>query len=353
MNINRPQHNDKGFAAIVVTLIVMSIVVLISVGFVRIVSREQRASIDRQLSTQAFYAAETGVNDAAENLKDQSYLDSLGSTGKEDCDVSDTSLWAPVLDESIEYTCVLIDPEPADLVYDSITSDVRVIILRAEDSNGNEVAIGGLDVEWQAEPEPENPNFVSFGTDFPTSWPSGAGVLRGALTPLSNVDRDSLIENTFTVFLRPYSGSPVTASSPPPVNTLYAAGDVNIDGQGRILQVPCNADTEPMFCRARINGLGASEGYLMTVRSIYENSSLRLSSTNGESFKGEQAVVDSTGRASDVLRRIQTRLRLRDDYAFPGFALQVGNNRDEQGGACKSYTFYPGVGNPIDGRCAY
>ena len=44
-------------------MIVMSLIVL---GFAQISRRNQRESLDRQLSTQAFYAAESGVNDARE-----------------------------------------------------------------------------------------------------------------------------------------------------------------------------------------------------------------------------------------------------------------------------------------------
>ena len=55
--------------AILVTMNLMIVISLIVLGFAQISRRNQRQSLDRQLSTQAFYAAETAVNDAADLIK--------------------------------------------------------------------------------------------------------------------------------------------------------------------------------------------------------------------------------------------------------------------------------------------
>lgn len=342
MKISKKRNSiksDSGFAAIVVTLIVMSLVVLISIGFVRTTTQEQQASLDRQLSTQAFYAAETAINDAAELLKNPAYVQELeASGGKDECDVTDADKWSPFLDGedgTIEYTCVLIDVQPDNLLYDSIDDEVRVILLKSDDE------INNITINWQEEPEPEFPEFAGDSDNFPRNWPVGAPVLRVALTPLSDVTRDGLINNTFTTFLRPYDGS---AGSTAQVS--FIAGPENVDNQGSIARIPCNEENEPMFCRASIDnldGLDNTEGYLLAVRSIYGNS--RLSISADVQLKGEQAIVDATGKASDVLRRLQVRLRLRDDFPYPSFALQAGNDIDSTGGVCKPYTFFPGFGS--------
>ena len=54
---------------VLLTMILMIVVGLIVLGFAQISRRNQRQALDRQLSTQAFYAAETGVNDAANLIK--------------------------------------------------------------------------------------------------------------------------------------------------------------------------------------------------------------------------------------------------------------------------------------------
>ncbi|HSX32249.1 MAG TPA: pilus assembly PilX N-terminal domain-containing protein, partial [Candidatus Saccharimonadales bacterium] len=60
---------ESGMVAIMVTIILMIVISLIVLGFAQIARRNQRQSLDRQLSTQAFYAAETGVNDASKVIK--------------------------------------------------------------------------------------------------------------------------------------------------------------------------------------------------------------------------------------------------------------------------------------------
>ncbi len=68
------KQNESGLAAIAVTMIIMGIVTLIVVGFATLMRREQRQALDQQLSTQAFYAAESGVNAT------RAYIDGLSST---------------------------------------------------------------------------------------------------------------------------------------------------------------------------------------------------------------------------------------------------------------------------------
>jgi Tfp pilus assembly protein PilX len=54
---------QAGMVSIMVTMILMVVLSLIVIGFAQIARRNSRQSLDRQLSTSAFYAAEAGVND--------------------------------------------------------------------------------------------------------------------------------------------------------------------------------------------------------------------------------------------------------------------------------------------------
>src|SRR5487761_1358632 len=56
------QSSQAGIASITVTMIMMIVISLIVLSFAQIARREQRQSIDRQLSVQAYYAAESGAN---------------------------------------------------------------------------------------------------------------------------------------------------------------------------------------------------------------------------------------------------------------------------------------------------
>ncbi|HET6924792.1 MAG TPA: pilus assembly PilX N-terminal domain-containing protein, partial [Candidatus Saccharimonadales bacterium] len=56
--------DERGMVSIMVTLVMIIVITLIVIGFAQVVRRNQRETLDRQLSTQAYYAAETGINDA-------------------------------------------------------------------------------------------------------------------------------------------------------------------------------------------------------------------------------------------------------------------------------------------------
>ncbi len=341
--------NEDGFAAIIVTLIIMAILVLITIGFVRIVSREQRSALDRQLSTQAFYAAETGVNDAAEMLASRlENGDPLED--KTDCDVDSSWPADPLLDgDDVRYTCILIDPAPTSLEYGAIDQQTpQVIHINGVDENGDQIAIDNLRLSWQSEPFPGAPALSGAGSDLPSNFGNAAPVLRVTLTPLSNMSRQALIENTMTVFLRPASSGGAASA------TGFSAGAGEFANQGRIIQVTCdvNDDVNPRICNHRISGLAAAgtAGYLMTVRSVYSNASLYIEGQGVGSdvlrFANQQAIIDSTGRASDVLRRIQVRVPLRETFDYPGFALEGAS-------ICKPYSVGPGFGESEDGDCNF
>ena len=71
--------NEEGIVSIVVTLIIMIVLTLIVTGFAQLARREQREALDRQLSAQASYAAESGIN----ALK--AALPYISATSRTDC----------------------------------------------------------------------------------------------------------------------------------------------------------------------------------------------------------------------------------------------------------------------------
>lgn len=342
------QTNQEGFTAIIVALIIMSLLVLISIGFLRVVNQEQRASIDRQLSSQAFYAAESGVNDTAQIIA-QYIADGSYPPPKEECDVSDSGDYKHPnngdLDDEVAYTCILVEPYPETLQYDNVgTEHDKAIFINAGDENGpTNDPIGTLNLSWNAAELPEVPEIpTSSGIGFPDedNFSQTAPVLRVALTPLSSagsINRQDLVDNTYTVFLRPSSGGGGSTNS-----TTYIGGPTERSNQGRVIVTQCDLSNEPLFCSMDIGDLTDSN-YLMRVRSFYSESSVLISpaaSNPDLRFYGQQAVIDATGRASDVLRRIQVRVPVRATYNLPSFALESAG-----GGICKPYSVYPGSGS--------
>jgi type II secretory pathway pseudopilin PulG len=287
-----------------VTLILMIVISLVVLGFAQISRRNQRQALDRQLSTQAFYAAETGVNDASQLIK--AALES-GSpvASKDDCASTGGGFYSslnPVIDSSasVEYTCLMVDPTPNSLVYSSIGVNSTVVPLIA--SSGT---ISSVRFTWQSKdtgttPADSCPTSPSGVFTRASSWNCGYGVLRLDLVPTAGpLSMDGLRTSTMTTFavpLRP--GSSGTSS------VSYTTG-----GGNNRLGVTCSNSN----CSLTVNFPSPSSQYYMRVSSIYKDVSLQVAASDGGDpvgLQGAQAVVDATGKAQDVLRRIQVRVPL-------------------------------------------
>ena len=57
------QKDQNGIASIIIVVVIILILTLVVLAMSRNANREQRQALDRQLSSAAFYAAESGIND--------------------------------------------------------------------------------------------------------------------------------------------------------------------------------------------------------------------------------------------------------------------------------------------------
>src|SRR4051794_36665296 len=73
LNINLPnmtsQKDESGIISLIIVAILSVVMALVAVGFAKLTDRELTQASDRELSAQAFYAAEAGINDARAYLK--------------------------------------------------------------------------------------------------------------------------------------------------------------------------------------------------------------------------------------------------------------------------------------------
>ena len=81
---------------------------------------------------------------------------------------------------------------------------------------------------------------------------------------------------------------------------------------------------------------GASNNALLRIDSLYKGANVRvtLHSQDGTEIKFDnvQPVVDSTGRASTLFRRVEARLRMGTDFPYPSYVADVQNN------LCKNFS---------------
>lgn len=357
--LNRNQQ--EGFASIVIALVLILVLSLITVGFAQLMQREQRSALDKQLSNQAFYAAETGLNDAAKALNAGYDLGKKTCTPLSQADATASSLTtlekqgATYLTDSVvegssshtatgsSYSCLLIDVAPLSLEYGQLPGNnggsstgsstaVEITGVNASDEKTTTL-IDTLVISWN-EHNPSGPTFASdpshsFGRGDPSfgdTWPATTGVLRIALTPLvsGGLSRDYFTQNTLNAFLYPNRGgacqaqSCLSASSPQFTDyTGLASGGV-FDGN-------CNLLSHPHYCNVAIAKLGQAN-FLLDMRSIYHDADVIVTAYDIHGtqlrIKNGQTLVDSTGKAQDVVRRVQAHIPSHNNYTHPDYSLE-------------------------------
>lgn len=334
-NPHKPPIKDAGIVSIIITVVVMLVLSLIVMTFSRVARREQRQALDRQLNTQAFYAAESGINDAIEAIR----TGAISATAeKNDCNpLPNASNQLDGAGGAIAYSCVLIDPTPISFQVSSLSPGESKVLKIEREGGGN---IGQLSIYWQDSNENERfdgcPGNANYRT-FPTTWNTdtcGPGMLRGDMIRIPNgsFNRAQLTNEAFTSFMVPTrrsGGGAYTGSG-----AVSLTGNQGFGNQGVISPASCptfggsgiintpNSPTRPRHCVVRITNLNAPRYYLR-LSSLYKAASVEICTPDCGSnatvafASGSQAKIDSTGRVSDVLRRIQVYVDATTSGPFP------------------------------------
>jgi hypothetical protein len=325
---NGLHRNQSGMMSFIVALIIMMLLSLIVFAFARLAQREQRQTLDRQLNTQAFYAAESAINDAVTALRTYPILadeDHDQCTGPNSFVAKANALGAglnPVIDGPIGYSCLLVDSSLPELNYKQVSTSASVAV-PIKSAGGTPIT--QLEVSWEdsAQKTPNLSGCPGAPNLFPDNWPASCeiGVLRLELLPFTGAkSRDDLVRQRAIAFLSPQSGGPAGLS--------FSAAAV--DNQGARQMGNCNgAGPGPRRCTLRITLDGAAAnmnvGYLR-MRSIYRPTevTIRAFGAAGQlELTGAQIEIDATGRANDILKRIKvSRPLIEDGDLFPEFALQ-------------------------------
>jgi Tfp pilus assembly protein PilX len=291
--------------AIMVTLVLMIVISLIVLGFAQISRRNQRQALDRQLSTQAFYAAETGVNDASKLIKNAT-TNGLAIAPKPDCASNGSGFYTltPTLDSAnnVSYTCLTVNPTPTSLVYSDVGTTSTIVPLIATSGTISKVTLTWQSKDGTTTPANNCPTTASNVFSTTAAWTCGYGVLRFDLVPTAgSLSMAGLQTATMTSFIVPLR--PGSAGSANPI--AYGPNGTNT----RLATVCTNTS-----CSYQITFAAPQSQYYMRVSSLYKDVSLQIVASDGSGnalqLQGAQAVIDSTGKAQDVLRRIQVRIPL-------------------------------------------
>ena len=335
MNKQYQQKNESGLVAIIVASIIMVILSLVTLGFARIMQREQRQALDRSLSTQAFYAAESAINEVESSIKAGTLT--TDKTTCADDRIPPTYTGDVDAARNVSYSCLLIDQSPQSLEYSQLsTTDFKTIPIKSE--SGAQIAI--INVAWDDPTLPDSdavgkpattPVFMdctAADPALPVSWPTtpkSPGMVQVDLIPVGAVlSRAGLINDTIHLYLYPCK----TTNSVSSINyTDHSAAA----SKGKIVPVVCSATPaagSSRDCSLSINLVSIpTAAYYLRVRSIYKSSGLTIrafdATLNQLPLVGAQVLVDSTGKVADVLRRVQVRLPSYLSYAVPDYVIHT------------------------------
>lgn len=335
--MNKRLSKQHGFVSIITVSIIMVIATLVVIGFSQLMQREQRQSLDRQLNSQALYAAETGVNDLYDRLQKGELTE---EENLDDCDVSswpNGGVVNPNSSNKAAYTCVLYDQTPASIEFNNgavTTQQSKIFPIQPKGSGANpNPRVRSLKFSWSGASGNTDFTLPSTTNCSAQSLPSnptapGVPILRVDLVrvpTVGNINLNTLTEtDTITFFLYPK----VNCGS----NSSTYASHVSTQDKGRLVDVRCT-NVNGYACEYEITSMNnspatESDRYFARIKSIYNDADVRIEglSTGGGGggvmeFIGAQISADVTGKSNDVLRRIKVQLG-NPDYPVPEFVMQ-------------------------------
>lgn len=354
MNRNSSQSGMVSILTVIFFMIFISIIVL---GFIKIMSDEQRQATDNDLSASALAAAQSGIEDAKRMILRCKESPSSGGcdhpmggimnsgNGAGNCDVfgSVPGLTSPlginiVSDEAIvgndvfsqAYTCLTIRKDTPDVK--KTLSEGRSEIIKLD------VGAGGFDqlvFNWKGSGGPFAVNAPS--TLFPAraNWVSGTNtvppLLRLQFVPYTagSVNLDTVERDSRTAFIKPSTGV-ASASNIQVLDQRNATpGMIRSAAVSPVVYANCPVLGATYECQKSLTNFDATKTYYLRMSLMYgAQSDVTITAYRAgvpQTFKFVQPEVDVTGRANDVYRRVKARVSFEaPGITFPEYALESG-----------------------------
>ena len=345
------RRSEQGVVALITSIVVGLLLVVITSSIVGIMRSELRQATDFDLSTKAYFAAESGVEDAI------AFILSELAAGRpipvnEVCDDEATKPEANLSNDpprTIAYTCQTIRVEDTALVGE-LDKEENIQLNLAAESQYNFVKIS-WNQRGTNDPQDYDPSAIP--ALFPTGdeWKDSADRLLPAV-----------IESTFIIYPKTAGFSSDDIRSTTAVLKPAISGSTgNPPAQALPVEVPENVDCETggvgssYDCVILINvepfANVTNNNFVLRLHARYSATHYKIELFNGDcgeacrvEVPGSQIIVDVTGKAGDVFRRIQARSFLGGQSPLP-FAILT----DED--ICKVLTVVGGSAIPESG-CA-
>jgi len=375
---NKRQAGAVSLFAVIFAILLLTV---LTVGFIKLMAQGQQRATENDLSQSAYDAALAGVEDAKRTIRqcqeqgeDSVACKALNNVDKQnDCQVISRARGLGDQPEILiqssgegndfdqAYTCVNIDMDTEDYLFSSMEGKTELIPLKA---NGS---VNKIIVSWYNQEDVGAGNSVQKPDASDTAdtsklpkksqWNTSAPALLRVqlITPgtsfhLSDLDKGTASQ---TAFLRPAVISDDETNMDVSLDPAIHSRPVDSDTlSNKLTTMGCSSNfaNDGYSCKAtlllgRTLSQAETTKAFLRINTIYKGSTVRVQLMNGSSqvmFRGAQPKVDSTGRANSLFRRVEARLKVGDDFPYPGYAVDIEN------ALCKDFS----VGSSaISGSC--
>lgn len=292
--------DQSGIVSIIVTMILMIVMSLVAIGLLQLAGNEQNNALNSQLSQEAYYAADSGINYAIAKINAGPYTPNTCTS---------SLLSSPAY--NVANTCILVNDTPSKLVYSINTGDSKVIPINPTGSSYSR-----FNLSWY-EDGTSSLNFTGCDGSFKLysfgSYPPNcnASVLQ---VDVVEVNSGTFLNNETSVYyLYPNKGTGTDIT-------------LGVTSPG-LVGAACNTNS------CGVNFYTSNNyNYYIKVMPIYLSNKTNLSVTayNGTSvvsLKNAQAIITSTGKAQNVVQSLSSRVDISGTNPFaPGFAIQSQNS---------------------------
>lgn len=293
---------EAGFASIVVALVLVTVLSLITLGFAQITRREQQNALNDHLALQANYAAESRINELVNSPLVSNDTSCTGDTKS--------------IGQSVSISCVLVNISPKDILFNNVQSaSGRAMMIETTS------AVSKIKISWSSNTGAGSNLRTNLSNPAASQW-SSPGLVQMNVTPLNAIDRNSLVNNTFSTFLYPMTNAAGSGNN-------LSATPANYGSKYGVKCVATNPN-----CTVTIDSLPSTSKFLIHFIVYYDtNTTLSISpidgSGNSVTTTNTQAEIDVTAKAQDVLKRLRVRTPIgvnkNASFALPDYALEAGN----------------------------
>lgn len=295
--------NQVGMSSILFAMVFVIVLSLLAVGFATLIRTDQQQVLDKTLSFQAQYAAETAINrKAAELIKTPTTADSPN------CGPANSTLNLGGLSGSIaqaEVTCITWQSTTDSLEKDQLSTDPYITKLKTSES-------------------PAVPHKVTFSWASTTAKTSNYGTVATINSNLPTIDSNNV----------PILRLAIANSDLSNLKRMYfvpsSNGSANIAApvDGGVYAAHCSSGTCDVSFTYSTDNSWVS---MMTLGGPVHVTVQALDSSNNPLLlSGAQATIDANARSQDVTKRIRAKVPLVPQTWNPGFALSAN-------AACKDF----------------